>query len=373
MSSATIVGAGCFGASLAHRLAGEGWQVTLVEQYEPGHARASSGGPSRLIRYSHGDDPWYTRSVRRARELWIELEEESGRELMLEAGVAWFARRPDGWEAASEQRLRGEGIPVERLEPGEAARLFPSLRADDLAFVLLERDAGVLRARACVQTLAECAVERGARLVRGRAAPHGDAVQVGDGVLEADHVVWACGPWLGGLFPGVVDVRCSLQEVAFFETGPEWSAPRVPGWVDYDAAWYGCGALDGRGFKAAGDRNGPAVDPDAEPAELSPAAERACRDYLAQRFPALAGAALARSGTCRYELTPDGEFIMAPHPEHAGVWILGGGSGHGFKHGPALAEQMHAILEGRAEPPARLGLGARVPRASLRTAGGEAE
>lgn len=372
MKSAVIVGAGCFGAALAHRLAGEGWTVTLVEQAEPGHAGASSGGPSRLMRFSHGDDPDYTRSARRARDLWLELEAESGRELIVESGLVWFARREGGWEDASEATLRSEGIPVERHEPGRCAEMFPSFDGSDLEFVVHEPDAGVLRARRCVETLAERAVERGARLVRGRAAPAGEAVEVAGTVLEADHFVWACGAWLGKLFPGVVEIRASLQDVTFFEAAAEWHSPAVPGWVDYDGAWYGCGALDGRGFKAATDLNGAPTDPDIPLADLSPGAEQSARRYLATRFPDLAGAPLARSGTCRYELTLDGEFLMAPHPEHPRVWLLGGGSGHGLKHAPALAEAMHALLDGRAEPQARHALGGRVPRRSLRTAGGEA-
>ncbi|HEX2291665.1 MAG TPA: FAD-dependent oxidoreductase, partial [Gaiellaceae bacterium] len=113
--SAVVVGAGIFGASLAHRLARDGWDVTLLERHEPGHDRAASGDQSRLIRYSHGADVWYARSARRARELWRELEAETGRELLVECGVAWFGRGEDGWEAESERVLRREGVPVERL------------------------------------------------------------------------------------------------------------------------------------------------------------------------------------------------------------------------------------------------------------------
>ena len=363
-----MVGAGCFGASLAHRLAGDGWDVTLVEQERPGHPAASSGGPSRLIRCAHGADAWYTRSARRARELWRALEEESSRRLFLEVGVVWFARSAEGWEAAARDTLAAEGIPVEPLDPTDCAHLFPSFGADDLELALWEPEAGVLLASSCVEALADRAVARGATLVRGRAEPRGRAVVVGGRALEADHVVWACGAWLALLFPELVDLRVTRQEVAFFEPPPGWSSPPLPGWVDFAESWYGCGAIGDRGMKVASDADGPPASPHDPLGEISAAAEQRARDYLAQRFPALADAPRARSGACRYEATGDAEFIAAPHPEHQAVWLLGGGSGHGFKHGPALAEHVQALLEGRAQPDARFGLHPRGPRRALRTA-----
>jgi sarcosine oxidase len=98
-------------------------------------------------------------------------------------------------------------------------------------------------------------------------------------------------------------------------------------------------------------------------------AEKAGRGYLARRFPALADAPLVYSRVCPYALTADTNFLLARHPEEPRVWLLGGGSGHGFKHGPSLAEYVAGLLEGREEPDERFGLGERRPAASLRTAG----
>ena len=167
MDSIVIVGAGTFGASLAWWLAREGVQVTLVDQFEPGDRRATSGGETRLIRCGHGADAGYTASARRARTLWRELEAESGADLLIECGLVWFARRADGWEAASEATMRAQDIPVERLSADEGTRLFPSFRGDDLEFLLHEPEAGVLRAQRAIQTLAAQAQAHGARLVRG--------------------------------------------------------------------------------------------------------------------------------------------------------------------------------------------------------------
>ena len=366
MPSAVVVGAGVFGGSLALRLVSSGWTVTLVEQYPPGHVRAASGGESRLIRFSHGSSAWYTRSARRALDLWRELEVEAGVELFVPSGVAWFFRETEGWGAASERVLREEGIAVERLSPDEAGRMFPSFDGQGLASVLYEPEAGVLRARDATMAITEQAVAKGARFVAGTAAPEGEGVSVAGERLEGDRVVWAGGAWLAKLFPGLVELRVTRQDVYFFGAPPEWQAPSVPAWVDFQGGVYGVGDLDGRGFKASPDREGPAFDPDSEDRVPSAEKEREARDYLALRFPALADAPLVGTRSCPYSLTRDTNFVVAPHPEHERIWLLGGGSGHGFKHGPALAEYVHELLEGKSTPEPEFGLGARPPGGGLR-------
>jgi glycine/D-amino acid oxidase-like deaminating enzyme len=368
MDSIVIVGAGTFGASLAWWLARDGLQVTLVDQFEPGDRRATSGGETRLIRCGHGDDAGYTASARRARTLWRELEAESGIDVLIECGLAWFAGRTDGWEAASEATMRAQGIPVQRLSVEEGARLFPSFRGDDLEFILYEPEAGVLRAQKAIQTLAVEAYRHGARLVQGRAEPRGAAVAVNDDVLEADAVVWACGGWLAQLFPGLASVTTTRQDLFFMDGGEAWT--RAPGWVEYDGAVYGTGDLDDLGVKGAPDFEGPPLGPDDDlPVTAPPDNEGWIRDYFARRFPALADAPLKGSTSCRYELSADSHFIAAPHPEHPTVWLLGGGSGHGFKHGPAMAERMAAALRGDEPMPERYKLGEREAGHSMRTSG----
>jgi glycine/D-amino acid oxidase-like deaminating enzyme len=140
----------------------------------------------------------------------------------------------------------------------------------------------------------------------------------------------------------------------------------VPGWVDFDEGVYGVGELDGRGFKASPDSEGPAFDPDAEDRVPSKEKEQRARAYLALRFPSLAGAPLVGTRSCPYSLTADTNFLVAPHPEHERVWLLGGGSGHGFKHGPALAEYVQRLLEDKEAPDPQFGLGARPPGGGLR-------
>jgi glycine/D-amino acid oxidase-like deaminating enzyme len=204
------------------------------------------------------------------------------------------------------------------------------------------------------------------RVVAGEARPAGGAATVAERTLEADVVVWACGAWLARLFGDLVQLRVTFQQLVLFDAPPEWNRP---GWVDFDAAVYGHARVERVGFKVGPDADGPEVDPDGRPLQATAEAIDLARAYLARRFPSLADAPVVGAPGCHYSLTPDGEFLFARHPEHERVWLLGGGSGHGYKHGPALAEHVAQVLAGRAQPEPRFALGERRPTRSLRTAG----
>jgi sarcosine oxidase len=369
--SAVVVGAGVFGAATALALTRRGWQVTLLEQATVGHVGASSGGESRLLRYSHGAEPWYTALAWAGRDGWRALQDETGVEILAETGLVWFARDLHGWESESLEELSAQDIPVERLSAAEVARLYPSVRTDDLAFGLWEPCAGVLRARVGVQAMARRAVDLGAQLREGvTALPGEDGVRVGAHVLRADRVVWACGPWLPAIVGDRVELAVTQQDVCWFRAGPSWRADRVPAWVDFAGGAYGTGDLDGHGFKASSDRQGPPFDPDADDRLPVQANIAAARTILAHRFPALAGAPLAGTRTCQYTTTADTEFVIAPlDGDGAATWVAGGGSGHAYKHGPALGAYVADVLDGTRKPDRRFGLHHRTATGSLRTAG----
>jgi glycine/D-amino acid oxidase-like deaminating enzyme len=353
MSTAVVVGAGVFGASTARELHRRGFDVTLVEQYTPGTVRSASGGDSRLLRLAHGDAEWYSRLARRALELWQELEAESATRLFEPVGIAWFDSGDGDFSERSQAMFERLGIRYERLTPEEARKLYPSLGGDDLRSVLFEPDAGVLYARLATQALA-----RGLRVE----TRHVDAADP----PRADVVVWACGAWLPKLFPREVTLRISRRDVFFFGVDGSWA--NAPGFCDYDRAFYGHGELGGLGMKVAPDRNGEPIDPDTVERLPLPANEQLAREYLAHRFPALAGSPVIGARVCQYSLTGDTHFIVARHPEHADWWLLGGGSGHGFKHGPALAEYVADCIEGKREPEPFHALHPRTGQAGLRTA-----
>jgi glycine/D-amino acid oxidase-like deaminating enzyme len=359
MSSALVVGAGVNGASIARQLALRGWDVTLAEQYTPGTVRSASGGDTRLLRAAHGDEDWYTSLARRARSLWLELQEETGTRIWEPVGLAWFARSAGGFEAQSMAALARNGVPHEWHAPDDARELFPSVAVDDLYGVLFEPEAGVLHARRATQLLVEDGQRRGVRVEAARVAP---AAAPGH-----DAVVWACGAWLPALFPGLVDVRIERRDVFFLGGDASWR--ETPGWVEYDGGFYGHGDVAGLGVKVAPDRPADEVDPETLDRRALPEREREARAYAATRFPTLARAPLAGARVCQYDLSPDTHFVVDRHPERPAWWLAGGGSGHGFKHGPALAEYVADCVEGKREPEPFHRLGPRAGNAGLRTAG----
>jgi len=351
--SAVVVGAGVFGASTARELTRRGWAVSVVEQYTAGNVRSGSGGETRLLRFSHGDADWYTLRARRALELWRDLETKTGVQLFEPVGVAWFETGDDDFTQRSEQALRRLGIACERLTPAESKRLYPSLGVDGLRSTLYEPEAGVLYARLATRTLL-----RGLSVETACPTPADPP--------RTDVVVWACGSWLPGLFPELVEQRISRRDVFYAGVDGTWAGR--PAFCDYAGPYYGHGELGGLGFEVAWDGPGAEIDPDTLERLPDPESERLAREYLGRRFPALADAPLVGSRVCQYDLTADTHFLFDRHPEHTGWWLLGGSSGHGFKHGPALAEYVADCVEGRREPEPFHALGPREGHAGLRTA-----
>jgi glycine/D-amino acid oxidase-like deaminating enzyme len=358
MTDLIVVGGGTMGAWTALHAARAGRRTTLVDAFGPGHSRATSGDETRIIRASHGADAFYTRWSRAAREAWIALGEEAGERLFLEAGALWFAHREDGFEAASLATLEAAGIPVERLSPDEIEARWPQVRAAGLAFGVFEPEAGMLMARRGVMAAARAFGRAGGRFelasVRPGEQAGGRLVDlVGeDGVrIAGDTFVFAAGPWLPQLFPDAVGelIRVTKQDVLFVGPPPgdgRFAAEWQPAWVDYDAAFYGIPAVDGRGFKLAPDRYGPPFDPSAGERIVDPDAVREARRFLRRRFPDLADQPVVETRVCQYEATPDTHFVIDRHPELENVWLVGGGSGHGFKHGPEIGRHVNALLDG---------------------------
>lgn len=386
-----VVGAGVFGTWTALWLARRGATATLVDQYGAGNSLASSGDETRVTRSAHGPDHHYPRWQRHSLGQWRDLEAESGEQLFVPTGVAWFAHRDDGFEASSLQTLAGLGIPSERLTTSAAASRWPQIASDDLGWVLHEPEGGALMARRGVAAAARAAADQGVEVEVGRAVqPDPDDADLlghlplADGRrLDADTFVFACGPWLATLFGSTLplELEVSRQEVVYFATppgDPRFDAGAAPTWVDYDRAYYGLPSIERRGFKVAPDWPGPIVDPDRQERRLSDERVDAARAYLRLRFPALAAQPVSEGRVCQYETTPDTHFTIDRHPAWQNVWIVGGGSGHGFKHGPALGEYVSALVVGDgqaaaalAPPDRRFALGERRRGLGMRTAGAD--
>jgi glycine/D-amino acid oxidase-like deaminating enzyme len=335
----TVIGAGVFGAWTAWHLRRGGAEVRLIEQRSPGHALASSGGESRIIRMGYGADEIYTRMAMRSLPQWKELFARVGQPLFHRTGVLWIAR-PDDPTAAM---LARAGVPHEILDAPQLAARYPQMRIEDPCVRgVLEPESGALMARRAVAAVVEDAVRAGVEYVTGSAPP-----------LEGIRV-FACGPWLPKLFPELLGnrIRPTRQEVFYFASPPGW--PPIPIWIDFSdpRGPYGFPDLEGRGVKLAFDRHGAEIDPDTMDRVASRESIAEAREFLAGRFPALRDAPLAETRVCQYENTSSGDFLIDRHPEFEDVWLVGGGSGHGFKHGPAVGEHVAArVLRGEAAEP----------------------
>jgi sarcosine oxidase len=357
-SDVVVIGAGTMGAWTALRARRAGWSTTLIDAFGAGHPRATSGDETRILRAAHGADTFYTRWSREARSAWQAFGDEVGERFFVEAGVLWFAHREDAFEAHSIAALTSLGIPIRRIDPGEVASLWPQIAVDDLAFAAFEPEAGLLMARNGVAAVARSFAAEGGRFELAWAAPGATEgrrlldVVTRDGERHAGGTfVFAAGPWLPALFPDVAGdlIRVTKQDVLYFGPAPgdgRFNAEWLPCWVDYDAAMYGIPAVAGRGLKLAPDRYGPLFDPTHGERLVDPESVRLGRHYLARRFPAMADAPVVETRVCQYETTPDTDFVIDRHPAYDNVWLAGGGSGHGFKHGPVIGSYLVSRIAG---------------------------
>jgi len=356
-----VIGAGVFGVWTAYQLSLGGASVLLLDGYGPGNSRASSGGESRIMRLGYGPDEIYTRSAQRSLQLWERFFQGCGSATPLfhRTGVLWLARYMDAYCEATLKNLSAVGARAERLNQNELRVRFPQLNFDGVDWAVFEQDAGVLMARRAVQAVALKARENGVDYLEEEIAPPvvGRDVRTTSGKeILAEHLVFACGPWLPKLFPDLLGelIHVTRQEVFFIgvPSGDLFKPPQLPTWVDFNDLIYGMPALDGRGAKIAIDAHGPEFDPDRGERIVSGESTKAIRDYVARRLPLLAGAPVTETRVCQYENTSNGDFLIDRHPALENVWLVGGGSGHGFKHGPAMGEYVAALISGSgtAEP-----------------------
>lgn len=355
-----VIGAGVFGAWTAYHLRQAGQRVALIDGYGSANARASSGGESRIIRMGYGADEIYTRSAVRSLALWREFIERTGQPLFHQTGVLWTASPGDAYTADTRGTLARCGVRFEILSTTELRARYPQMEFAPGAWGILEPDSGALMARRAVQAVVADAVRNGVAFVpeaAGTPSGGGSLASIrtnGSSTVHAGTFVFACGPWLPQVFPDLLGKRIEpTRQEAFFFGVPagdnRFAPPAMPVWIDFSDARgpYGFPDLDGRGVKIALDQHGPRIDPDRADRMPSAAGLAAARDFLGKRFPALARAPLVEARVCQYENTSSGDFLIDRHPDFRNVWLVGGGSGHGFKHGPAVGEYAAArILQG---------------------------
>jgi len=357
-----VIGAGVFGAWTAWHLGHRGRRVLLVDAYGPANARASSTGESRIIRMGYGPDELYTRWSQRSLAQWKEFFAATRQEqLFQETGVLWLAGKDDSRVRQTTETLRRCGVAFEELSRAGLEERYPQIGLDGVTRGLLEPGSGALMARRAVAAVVGDAVEGGveycvAKIREPRETGAISSVSTStDERIEAAEFVFACGAWLWKIFPGMLGTRIfpSRQEVFFFGVpagDARFAPPALPTWLFQEDQIYGIPDLESRGLKIAVDRHGERVDPDTQSRLASAEGAEEARRFVEQRFPALRGSPIVESRVCQYENTWNGDFLIDRHPEMENVWFVGGGSGHGFKHGPAVGEYVAGrILGGASE------------------------
>ena len=368
-----VVGAGVFGAWTAYQLQRTGKRVVLIDVYGPANSRSSSGDESRIFRMGYGADEIYTRSAMRSLQLWQEFFARVREPLFHQTGVLWLAHENDPYPVRTAETFAELGIHFEKLTTTEVSARYPQIGLDGIVWAMIEPDSGVLSARRAVQAVVREAIRNGVEYLQEAVAPpvsgaagvspmnHAqdaratkeklDHVKTTSGrLISVGAYVFACGPWLPKIFPELLADRIhpTRQEVFYFGTpagDQSFSVPALPTWIDFKEEAYGLPAAEGHGVKIAIDRHGPPFDPDSGNRVATSEGLAEVRRYLTRRLPALKDAPVAEARVCQYENTSNGDFLIDLHPEFENVWLVGGGSGHGFKHGPVVGEYVAARIE----------------------------
>ncbi len=366
LADVVVIGAGSFGAWTAHALRGTGHRVMLVDAYGPANSRATSGDESRIIRMSYGSQSIYTAWAKESLVSWQELSQRSRQPIFERTGALAIGPQLGDYLRDSEKALKQNKIRYEVLDAATCARRFEqfALTPDEIA--LYEPDSGALRARRGIQLLVAEMRADGLDYRRARVhAPDRDSGKI-DYImtdrgekLSAAAYIYACGPWLPKLFPKILgeSLRVPRAEVFYFGAAAgddSFDGAHFPCWFDVASPTldaYGIPDLDDRGMKIGVDAYDEPADPDRQERTATARYLDATRQYLQRRFPRLAEAPVVESRVCQYENTPSDNYVLDRHPGIENLWITGGGSGHGFKNGPAVGRYMAQLLQGEGANP----------------------
>ena len=362
-----IVGLGAMGAAAAYQLAKRGTKVLGLDQFAPPHALGSSHGDSRITRLAIGEGAHYSPLALRSRELWREIEKETGADLLTATGGLIISSRTrtaklhvDDFFANTVAAARTHGIAHEILDAGEIRTRFPQFKVRDDEIGYYESQAGFLRPENCGRAQLGLAKKYGAEIhtdekVLGFDASENDVtITTAHKRYSAEKLIVAAGAWLPELIGARYAVHFKvLRQVLFWFDVAGPIAPFLPDRCPVfiwelqgpQQAIYGFPAIDGArgGVKIATQQYERTTTPDAVNRDVSDAETAAMHEhYVAPYLPALSRKCL-KAVTCLYTVTPDAGFVIDFHPDSQRIIIASPCSGHGFKHSAAIGEALSQL------------------------------
>jgi sarcosine oxidase len=349
-----VVGAGVMGSAAAQWLAARRATVVLIDQYARGHTLGGSHGDSRIFRLAYPDRD-YTELALRSLDLWRDLEEMGGSELLVTTGGVDHG---PGVVNAIGGVLADAGAAFEVVAAPAAMDRWPGLRFE--GEVLFQPDAGRLHADNAVDALQTLAERAGATLLFGgratvsRLSEKGVVITTAAAEIEASVVILTAGPWVPGLVRPDVELppmRVTHEEPAYFpirQPHNHW-----PVFLHYASpgagfAAYGM-AVPGRGVKVGLHASGDVIDPDSATRPSSPRVAAQLAEYVASWLPGLEPAPI-ETVSCLYDTTPREDFVI---DRRGRVVVATGFSGHGFKFAPAIGQLVGQLARGEAGAPPR--------------------
>jgi sarcosine oxidase len=351
-----VLGLGGMGSATLFHLARRGLRVLGLERYDLLHEHGSSHGLTRIIRLAYWEHPTYVALLRRAYELWRELEVLSDEQLLYITGSVDAGPPGSSVFRGALQSSELHGLPHEVLNGGELHRRFPGYRLPPEMQCLYQPDGGFLLPERCNVAHVARALSEGAEthfrepVVQWGSGKAGVWVRTTRGRYEAGRLVICAGPWAAKLIPELAELAVAERQVL------AWLQPTRPQLFELgsfpvfnleveEGRYYGFPSFLVPGFKFGKyHHQGEVVDPDGVNREPDEADEALLRGFARRYFPEGAGATLMLK-SCLFTNSPDRHFILDLHPDHPEVAIAAGFSGHGYKFCSVVGEIMADLAQ----------------------------